>query len=45
MFIKKLLQRALRYRMRLRRKSQEKQLLKKTNSKLAKLLKITRDIQ
>lgn len=45
MFIKKLLQRVLRYRMRLRRKNQEKQLLKKPNSRLAKLLKITRDIK
>lgn len=45
MFIKKLLQRMLRYRMRLQKKEQEKQLLKKTNSRLAKLLNVTRTIK
>lgn len=45
MFIKKLLQRTMRYRMRLQKKEQEKQSLKKTNTRLAKLLKVTRTIK
>jgi len=45
MFIKKLLQRVIDYRMRLRRKEQEKQLVKDKNSRLAKLLNVTRTIK
>lgn len=45
MFIKKLLQRVIGYRMRLRRKEQEKQLIKDKNSRLAKLLNVTRTIK
>ncbi|MEN9450233.1 MAG: hypothetical protein RJA83_847 [Pseudomonadota bacterium] len=45
MFIKKLLQRVIGYRMRLRRKEQEKQLVKDENSRLAKLLNVTRTIK
>ncbi len=45
MFIKKLLQRVIGSRMRLRRKEQEKQLIKNKNSRLAKLLNVTRNIK
>lgn len=45
MFIKKLLQRVIGYRMRLQRKEQEKQLIKNKNSRLAKLLNVTRTIK
>lgn len=45
MFIKKLLQRIISYRMRLQRKGQEKQLQKNKNSRLAKLLNVTRTIK
>lgn len=45
MFIKKLLQRIIGYRMRLKRKGQEKQLQKNKNSRLAKFLNVTRTIK
>lgn len=45
MFIKKLLQQIKGYRMGLRRKGQKKQLQKNKNSRLAKLLNVTRTIK
>lgn len=45
MFIKKILYQVLRYPRKLREHYQEKQLLKKKNSRLAKLLDISRTIK